>query len=237
MMAIQHSEIQNMKATCYGHSCFAVEAGGKTLLFDPFITPNPLARGVDAGKIPADYILVSHGHEDHLADAVAIAKRTNAMIIANFEVALWLNKMGAPRIHPMNHGGAVTLDFGRVKFVSAIHSSTLPDGTPGGNPGGFVVETAGGNFYYSGDTALTLDMKLIGESTQLKFAALCVGDNFTMGADDAVKAAGFVGCDHVLGVHFDTFPPIKIDHAAAKEKFRVAGRTLHLLCPGETVNF
>lgn len=226
-----------MKATYYGHSCFAVEAGGKTLLFDPFITPNPLAKGVDIAKIHADFILVSHGHEDHLADAVAIAKRTNALVIANFEVALWLNKMGAPRVHPMNHGGAVKLDFGRVKFVSAIHSSTLPDGSPGGNPGGFVVETADGNFYYSGDTALTLDMKFIGESTKLKFAALCVGDNFTMGPEDAVKAAGLVNCDQVLGVHFDTFPPIKIDHAAARETFRVAGKTLHLLRPNETVSF
>jgi L-ascorbate metabolism protein UlaG (beta-lactamase superfamily) len=225
-----------MKATYYGHSCFSVEAGGKTLLFDPFITPNPLAKNVDATKIPADFILVSHGHEDHLADAVAIAKRTNALVIANFEVALWLNKMGAPRVHPMNHGGAIKLDFGRVKFVSAIHSSTLPDGSPGGNPGGFVVETAAGNFYYSGDTALTLDMKLIGESTKLKFAALCVGDNFTMGPDDAVKAAEFVRCDQVFGVHFDTFPPIKIDHASAREKFRTAGKTLHLLRPGEAVD-
>ena len=225
-----------MKTTYYGHSCFAVEAGGKSLLFDPFITPNPLARAVDVSKIHADFILVSHGHEDHLADAVAIAKRTNALVIANFEVALWLNKQGAPRIHPMNHGGAVTLDFGRVKFVSAIHSSTLPDGSPGGNPGGFAVETDAGNFYYSGDTALTLDMKLIGESTRLKFAALCVGDNFTMGPVDAVKAAQFVNCDQILGVHFDTFPPIQIDHAKAKETFRAAGKTLYLLRPGETVD-
>jgi len=226
-----------MKTTYYGHSCFAVEAGGKTLLFDPFITPNPLAKAVDVSRIHADFILVSHGHEDHLADAVAIAKRTNALVIANFEVALWLNKMGAPRIHPMNHGGAVKLDFGRVKFVIAIHSSTMPDGSPGGNPGGFVVETGAGNFYYSGDTALTLDMKLIGESTKLKFAALCVGDNFTMGPEDAVKAAGFVNCDQIFGVHFDTFPPIQIDHAAAQEKFRAVGKTLHLLRPGETVAF
>lgn len=226
-----------MKTTYYGHSCFSVAAGGKTLLFDPFITPNPLARDVDTTKLAADFILVSHGHEDHLADAVAIAKRTNALVIANFEVATWLNKKGAPRVHAMNHGGTARFDFGRVKFVNAIHSSTLPDGSPGGNPGGFVVETGAGNFYYSGDTALTLDMKLIGESTKLKFAALCVGDNFTMGAGDAVKAAEFIRCDRVLGVHFDTFPPIKIDHAAAMETFRAAGRTLHLLRPGESMEF
>ena len=113
----------------------------------------------------------------------------------------------------------------------------MPDGSNGGNPGGFVIESAAGNFYYSGDTALTLDMKLIGESTLLKFAVLCIGDNFTMGSDDAVKAAEFVRCKEVLGVHYDTFPPIKIDHAMAVEKFRAAGKTLHLLPPGAARDF
>ena len=226
-----------MKVTYYGHSCFAVVAGGKQLLFDPFISGNPLAKNIDVKNVPADFILVSHGHEDHLADAVEIARRTNALVIANFEVATWLNQKGAPRVHPMNHGGGFQFDFGRAKFVNAIHSSALPDGSNGGNPGGFVVESDEGNFYYSGDTALTLDMKLIGESTKLKFAALCIGDNFTMGPDDALKAAGFIHCNEILGVHFDTFPPIQIDHAAALEKFRAAGKTLHLLHPGETRDF
>jgi L-ascorbate metabolism protein UlaG (beta-lactamase superfamily) len=226
-----------MKATYYGHACFSVRTGNRTLLFDPFITPNPLAKNVDVNKIAADYILVSHGHEDHMADAVEIARRTGATVIANYEVALWLNAEGAPKIHPLNHGGGFTFDFGRVKFVNAVHSSTLPEGANGGNAGGFVVESAAGNFYYSGDTALTLDMKLIGESTKLKFAALCVGDNFTMGPDDAVKAAEFIRCHEILGVHYDTFPPIQIDHAAAKEKFKAAGKTLHLLQPGETHDF
>lgn len=226
-----------MKVTFYGHACFSVQVKSRTLLFDPFISGNPLARTIDVKKVPADFILVSHGHCDHVGDAVEIAKRTNALVIANFEVATWLNKQGAPRVHPMNHGGGYNFDFGRVKFVSAIHSSTMPDGTFGGNPGGFVVGGAEGNFYYSGDTALTMDMKLIGESTQLKFAVLCIGDNFTMGSDDAVKAAEFVRCNEILGVHYDTFPPIKIDRAAAQEKFRAAGRTLHLLQPGETREF
>jgi L-ascorbate metabolism protein UlaG (beta-lactamase superfamily) len=226
-----------MKVNYYGHSCFSVVVGGKTLLFDPFITPNPLANSVDAKKIAADFILVSHGHGDHVADAVDIAKRTNALVIANFEVATWFNQQGAPKVHPMNHGGGFNFDFGRVKFVSAIHSSTMPDDSPGGNPGGFIIESAEGNFYYSGDTALTMDMKLIGESVKLKFAVLCVGDNFTMGLDDAVKAAEFIRCNEVLGVHYDTFPPIKIDHAAAKEKFKAAGKALHLLKPGETRDF
>jgi L-ascorbate metabolism protein UlaG (beta-lactamase superfamily) len=226
-----------MKVTYYGHACFSVVVGGKTLLFDPFISGNPLAKNIDVEKVPADFILVSHGHGDHVGDAVEIARRTNALVIASFEVATWLNKQGAPRVHPLNHGGGFQFDFGRAKFVNAIHSSTLPDGAFGGNPGGFVVECAEGNFYYSGDTALTMDMKLIGESTKLKFAVLCIGDNFTMGPDDAVKAAEFVRCSEILGVHYDTFPPIKIDHAAAREKFRAAGRTLHLLHPGEAREF
>ena len=226
-----------MKVTYYGHACFAVLVNGKALLFDPFITPNELAKNVDATRIAADYILISHGHEDHLADAAAIARRTGATIISNYEVTMWFAKQGVKKTHPLNHGGSFQFDFGRVKFVNAIHSSSLPDGSNGGNPGGFVVETPEGNFYYSGDTALTMDMKLIGESTPLKFAALCVGDNFTMGVEDAVKAADFVRCKEILGVHFDTFPPIQIDHAAAKEKFKSAGKTLHLLKPGETRDF
>ena len=226
-----------MKVTYYGHACFSVVVGGKTLLFDPFITPNPLAKSIDARKIQADYILVSHGHEDHLADAVEVAKRTGATVIGNFEVASWLGKKGAPKIHPMNHGGGFQFDFGRAKFVNAIHSSAMPDGAYGGNPGGFVIESADGNFYYSGDTALTMDMKLIGESTPLKFAALCIGDNFTMGADDAVKAAEFVRCNEILGVHYDTFPQIEINHEIAVEKFRAAGKALHLLHPDEMKDF
>ena len=226
-----------MNFTYYGHSCFAVELGGRVLLFDPFITPNPLAAGIDLNAVRADYILVSHGHGDHLADAVGLAKRTGATVIANYEVATWLGKQGAPKIHPLNHGGACVFDFGRAQFVNAIHSSSLPDGAYGGNPGGFVVESAGGNFYYSGDTALTMDMKLIGESTRLAFAALCIGGNFTMDAADAVRAAAFVNCDQIVGVHYDTFPPIKIDHEEARKKFQAAGKKLHLLKVGESRKF
>jgi L-ascorbate metabolism protein UlaG (beta-lactamase superfamily) len=226
-----------MKLTSYGHSAFAVEAGGRTLLFDPFITPNALAKSIDIGKLHADYILLSHGHADHVADAAAIAKRTGALLIGNFEVATWFEKQGVERTHGMNHGGAFGFDFGRVKYVSAIHSSSMPDGSYGGNPGGFVVETGEGNFYFSGDTALTSDMKLIGDSTPLKFAVLCIGDNFTMGPADAVKAADFVRCTEIVGVHYDTFPPIRIDHEQAKARFASAGKRLHLLNPGESINF
>jgi L-ascorbate metabolism protein UlaG (beta-lactamase superfamily) len=223
-----------MKITYYGHACFSVETAGKHVLFDPFIRPNELAKSVDVNAISADYILLSHGHVDHVADVVEIAKRTGATVVSGYEVCTWFEGKGVQKTHPMNHGGGWKFDFGRVKYVCAIHSSSMPDGSYGGNPGGFVLETAEGNFYYSGDTALTSDMKLIGESTPLRFAVLCIGDNFTMGAEDAVKAAEFVNCNKVLGVHYDTFPPIKIDHAAAIEKFKAAGKELVLMKIGET---
>jgi L-ascorbate metabolism protein UlaG (beta-lactamase superfamily) len=226
-----------MNVTYYGHSCFAVELGGHTLLFDPFITPNPLAAAIDVNSLRPDFLLVSHGHEDHLADAVGISQRTGAVVVANYEVASWLGRKGAAKIHPMNHGGGWAFEFGRVRIVNAIHSSSLPDGSYGGNPGGFVVESAHGNFYFSGDTALTMDMKLIGESTRLSFAALCIGGNFTMDVQEAVKAAQFVNCDNVLGVHYDTFPPIRIDHGDARQKFEAAGKKLHLLKIGESRQF
>jgi L-ascorbate metabolism protein UlaG (beta-lactamase superfamily) len=222
-----------MKITYYGHSCFSAQVGGKHLLFDPFITGNELAKGIDIGKIPADYILISHGHADHMADAGDIARRTGATIISNYEITVWFGKQGLQRSHPLNHGGSFRFDFGRVKFVNAIHSSSLPDGAYGGNPGGFVVESSEGNFYYSGDTALTMDMQLIGASTQLRFAALCLGDNFTMGVSDAAQAADFVRCKEVLGLHYNTFPPIQIDGPAAVAQFKAAGKNLHLLQPGE----
>ncbi len=151
-----------MKLTYYGHACFAVVAGGKTLFFDPFITPNPLAEKVDAEKVAANFILVSHGHEDHVADLVAIAKRTGATVIAPYEVGAWFEKKGVEKVQGMNHGGAAEVAFGRVKLTAAVHSSSMPDGSYGGNPCGFVVETKEGSFYYSGDTALTADMKFIG---------------------------------------------------------------------------
>src|SRR5437868_8996455 len=190
-----------MQFTYYGHSCFSVIVNGKKLLFDPFIIPNELAKDIDANSIEADYILLSHGHGDHVADAEAIANRTGAMIIAGYGVAVWFAAKGVKNYHPMNHGGKRGFDFGEVKCVNAVHSSSMPDGSYGGNPMGFIILNDEQNFYYSGDTALTLDMQLIPLFTEIDFAVLPIGDNFTMGAEDAVQAAKMVQTNTVIGVH------------------------------------
>jgi L-ascorbate metabolism protein UlaG (beta-lactamase superfamily) len=224
-----------MKFTFYGHACFSIEVSGKKLLFDPFITHNELAKEVDINTIEADYILISHGHFDHIADCVAIAKRTGATIICNYEIYEWLGKQGLKNIHPMNTGGKWAFDFGQVKCVMAQHSSGMPDGSYGGNPMGFIVYSGEGNFYYSGDTALTLDMQLIPRFVSLAFAVLPVGDNFTMGYEDAAIAAEFIGCNNIIGVHFDTFGYIKIDHQKAIGYFDSKGLRLRLPGIGETI--
>ena len=225
-----------MHFTYYGHSCFAVQIKGKKILFDPFITPNALAKNIDINEIAADYIFLSHGHEDHIADCINIAGRTGAKVICSFEIHLWLNKQGIANTHPMNTGGKWSFDFGTVKCVVAHHSSGLPDGSYGGNPMGFVFTSEAGSFYYSGDTALTLDMQLVPQYATLKFAVLPIGDNFTMGIEDAIQAARFVQCNQVIGVHYDTFGFIKIDHEKAGKAFSDQEMKLHLLQPGETLD-
>lgn len=225
-----------MKLTYYGQSCFAVQAGGKNLLFDPFVTPNELAKHINIANIKADYILLSHGHGDHSADAVQLAKQNNATVIAAFEVAMWMNKQGVEKYHPMNTGGKWAFDFGTVKCTNAVHSSNMPDGSYGANPMGFIVTTPEKTFYYSGDTALTMDMQLIPRWGKLDFAILPIGDNFTMGIDDAIAAAEMIQCQNIVGVHYDTFGFIKIDHEKAKKAFANAGLNLHLIKIGESVD-
>jgi L-ascorbate metabolism protein UlaG (beta-lactamase superfamily) len=225
-----------MKLTYFGHSCFLVELGGKKILFDPFITPNDRAREIDINSIEAHFILLSHGHIDHIADCIAIASRTGAQVVCNWEISEWLNKKGIPNTHSMNTGGKWNFEFGTVKCVNAVHSSGLPDGSYGGNPMGFLITSPGKNFYYSGDTALTMDMQLIARWTQLDFAVLPIGDNYTMDFMDAIGAAQMVNAATVLGVHYDTFPSIKINHQQVKQAFTAEGITLHLPAIGESID-
>lgn len=226
-----------MKFTYLGHSCFSVEIAGKNLLFDPFIRANELAKHIDIESIKADFIFLSHGHFDHVADALEIAKRCDATIVAPYEVSTWYANNGVNKTHPMNHGGKWHFDFGTVKMVHAVHSSVLPDGTYGGNAAGFVIESAEGNFYYAGDTALTMDMKLIPMSCKkLDFAIFPIGDNFTMGVEDSILAAEFCEVDKILAVHYDTFGYIKVDHQKAIEAYKAKGKELLFVGIGDSIN-
>lgn len=224
-----------MQFTYFGHSCFQVETNGSKLLFDPFISGNELAKDIDLNHIEADFILLSHGHADHIADAVTLAQSTGAKIIASWEICEWLGQQKVTNTHPMNTGGQ--WDFGafRVRCTVAQHSSGLPDGSYGGNPMGFIISNGEGSFYYSGDTTLTLDMQLIPRWAKLNFAVLPIGDNFTMGYEDAVEAARMAGCTEVIGVHYDTFGYIRVDHQKARQAFEKEGFSLRLLAIGESI--
>jgi len=223
-----------MKITFYGHASLGIEVAGKHILVDPYITANELASHIDIEKIKADYILVTHAHGDHVLDVEAIAKNNNSTIVSNAEIADYYTKKGFTT-HGMNHGGSWKFDFGSVKYVNAIHSSQFPDGTYGGNQGGFVIETAEKNIYIAGDTALTYDMKLIPLRTKLDLAILPIGSNYTMDVEDAVIASDFVECNKILGYHYDTFGYIKIDHEDAKKKFADKGKELILLEIGSSI--
>ena len=225
-----------MQVTYFGHSCFEVLLHGKKLLFDPFIRSNPLAAHIDVSALKPDYVLVTHGHEDHVADVLEICRQSGATLIANWEIVQWFSKQGVQNVHPMNIGGKWMFDFGKVKCVSAVHSSSMPDGSYGGNPMGFIIEAEEGNFYYAGDTALTYDMKLIGEYRSLDFAFLPIGDNFTMSADNAILAAEFIRCRKIIGMHYNTFDFITIDTEAARRNFETNGCTLILPGIGEKIS-
>ena len=187
-----------------------------------------MAKQIDIDALEVDYIFLTHGHQDHVLDAEAVAKRTGAKIISNYEIVSWYEAKGLSG-HPMNHGGKYTFNFGTVKYVSAIHSSVLPDGTYGRNPGGFVVWNDSNCFYMAGDTALAYDMKLIPAlCPKLDWAVLPIGDNFTMGMEEAVMAADFIQCNQIIGCHYNTFPPIEIEASKAQQLFEAQKRTLHL---------
>lgn len=223
-----------MKITFYGHASLGIEVSGKHIIVDPFITANDKASHIDINSLKADYILLTHAHQDHILDVEEIAKRTDAVIISNYELASYFGKKGF-KYHPMNHGGSRKFDFGKLKYVHAVHSSSFPDGSYGGNPGGFVIEGEHKNIYIAGDTALTMDMKLIPMRTKLDLAIFPIGDNFTMDVEDAIIASDFVECDKVLGLHYDTFGLIEIDSKDAIRKFFDKGKDLMLLEIGESI--
>ncbi len=225
-----------MRITFLGHGSLLFETSSHRLLVDPFISGNEKAKDkVNIDDLKPDYILVTHAHQDHTLDVETIAKEVNAKVVSNYEIAMHFQQKGL-QVHPMNHGGSWNFDFGTLKYTNAVHTSSFPDGTYGGQPGGFLLSADGKQVYIAGDTALTMDMKLIGSAVNLDLAILPIGDNFTMGVDDAVIAADFVGCSNVLGYHFDTFGYIEIDHGAAVKKFEEAGKKLHLLEIGSALD-
>ncbi len=236
-----------MQLTFLGHASFMLETDGFRILIDPFISPNELAQQalaenpdledlLNPEKIKADFILITHGHQDHVVDAATVAQANEATIISSYEIVTWYGEQGL-KGHPLNHGGKAQFPFATVKYVNAIHSSVLPDGTYGGNPGGFVLWNDEGCLYIAGDTALTWDMKLIPMTCpKLDMAIFPVGDNFTMGFEDAVIASDFVECNRIIGCHYDTFPPIVLDKEAALAAFSQQSKTLLLPAIGEVVS-
>ncbi len=224
-----------MNFTYYAHATFMIEVTGKKILFDPFFTDNPNAKQFNVDEIEADYIFLSHGHSDHIADAASIALRTNAKVVSNPEVIAYMKKRGVENVHELNHGAPTKFEFGNVRPVSAMHSSGLPDGSYGGNPMGFVCTTYDGNFYYAGDTCLIMDMQLIPLFSKLDFAILPIGGNYTMDYKDAAIASDFIKCNKIIGVHYDTFDLIKIDTKAALQEFHSKGKILFLPKIGETI--
>ena len=217
-----------MKITFLGHATLQIEVDDKIIIVDPFISGNELAKDIDINSLKADYILITHAHQDHILDVETIAENTGAKIVSNYEIVMHYGAKGI-KGHPMNHGGSWNFDFGRVTYTNAVHTSSFPDGSYGGNPGGFIIEAKEKNIYIAGDTALTMDMKLIPMQCKIDLAILPIGDNFTMGIDSAIIASNFVECNSVLGYHFDTFGYIKIDHKDAIRKFNNAGKQLKLL--------
>lgn len=212
-----------------GHSCVEFDFNGTKVLMDPFVRYNPLAPDTLVDELEPNYIFLSHGHEDHVADAIGIQRSSGATLVGIVELAGWLKKNGAPedKVMEFNFGGTLELPFGKVKMVYALHTSSTPDGAYGGVPCGFVFFVGDRKIYFAGDTALTMEMKLL-EDMGLDYAFLPIGGHYTMDMFDAVKAAQFINCKHIVGVHYNTFPPISIDKEKAISVFAASGLELKL---------
>jgi L-ascorbate metabolism protein UlaG (beta-lactamase superfamily) len=222
-----------MKVTYFGHACFLIELSGFKLLFDPFIRGNDSAKLIDIDSIEADYILVSHGHDDHTADLVYLSKKTGALVIASWEITQWLIEQGVDNVHPMNTGGKRVFEFGELTMTFASHSNSLPNGRYGGLAAGFIIKNDAATAYYSGDTGLFGDMRMLGEQYQIDLALLPIGGNFTMDVTDAVTASKWIHCNKIIGLHYDTFGYIVINQNDAIKKFADQGLQLNLLKSGE----
>lgn len=221
-----------MKCTFYGHSTFLLKTESHSLLFDPFISQNPLASHIDIDSINPDYILISHAHGDHCADVELIAKKSGSTIIANVEIVNYFADKGIEGF-AMNSGGSHEFPFGKLTMTHAYHSSSFPDGTYGGNPNGFVIHSGDTCMFYSGDTALTSDFVLLGERYAIDLVILPIGNVFTMDYVDAERACMMLKAKKCMGVHFDTFPPIKIDHEIVQAYMNLKGQDFFLPKIGE----
>ncbi len=225
-----------MQVRYFGHSCFEVITGGYSLLFDPFLTQNPLAQHIDLESINPDYVLLTHGHYDHILDAELFLKKNNSTLICNFEIGNWFKKKGDYQIVKMNLGARINLPFGELRMTAAYHSSTLPDGSSGGNPGGFLVQNEEDNFYFAGDTGLGPYLEFIGKHWPPKVAFLPISGAVVMDANDALLATDWLGNPNVIGMHHNAFEELTIDKALAQQIFEKGNKTLTLLQSGETIN-
>jgi len=225
-----------MKVTYYGQSCVEFDIDGTKVLLDPFISYNPLAKDVNISDIKPDYIFLSHAHQDHVADMFSIQQQSGATVAAIVETAAWVRRQGVSddKVIEYNLGGTLHLPFGKVKMVFAAHSNSTVDGDYAGFPVGYVFFLKGKTIYFAGDTALTMEMKLLARH-KIDWALLPIGGHYTMDVDDAVIAAEFVNCKNILGIHYDSFPPIKINHEEAVKKFSEADVYLALPKIGETI--
>ncbi len=224
-----------MRLTYFGHSAVQIETGDKTLLFDPFITGNPLAESVtSADSLSPDVIILTHAHGDHWGDTLEIAKRCDALVVANFEITEYTRKNGHENVQPMNTGGGIQFEWGTLIQTYARHSSSFPDGTYGGNPNGYVLYAEDRCVYNSGDTCAFMEMIWIGNHHPIDLALLPIGDIYTMGIQDARHAAHLIEPKLTIPVHYDTFPAIRADTEEWQELMKEIKRETRILRPGES---